>query len=169
MNEKIKLKLKNDVIWRVIDDFPDYEISNYGWVRSFGHILKNQLVRQYPHVMLSNQGKKGGRYVHRLVAQAFIPNPNNYETVDHIDFNPSNNFVNNLQWMTNIDNAGRHHRRCAKSQYLFVTPTGKKFRVRMRRINMDRSFDTEIEAAEYANKLIIEYGLNCPINIIQKV
>ena len=42
--------------------------------------------------------------IHRLVAEAYIPNPNNYGTVDHIDFDRSNNCVNNLQWMSRSEN-----------------------------------------------------------------
>ena len=43
-------------------------------------------------------------YTHRLIAETLIENPNNYETVDHIDNNKSNNNVNNLQWIAHGDN-----------------------------------------------------------------
>ena len=42
--------------------------------------------------------------IHRLVAEAYIPNPNNYETVDHIDSNKTNNCIKNLQWMNRKEN-----------------------------------------------------------------
>lgn len=58
----------------------------------------------YLMVCLCDNKKKENKYVHRLVAEAYIPNPNNYATVDHIDGNKLNNCVNNLQWMSIIDN-----------------------------------------------------------------
>lgn len=58
----------------------------------------------YLQVGLTKDGKRRMLKVHRLVAEAYIPNPNNYKTVDHIDSNRRNNCVNNLQWMTQRDN-----------------------------------------------------------------
>ena len=54
----------------------------------------------YLRVHLSKTGKNKKELVHRLVAQAFIPNPNNYEVVNHKDQNPSNNKIENLEWCT---------------------------------------------------------------------
>lgn len=51
-------------------------------------------------VYLAKNGKKYARQVHRLVAMAFIPNPNNYPFVNHLDGNPTNNNVWNLEWCT---------------------------------------------------------------------
>ena len=51
------------------------------------------------------------KYVHRIVAEAFVPNPNNYNVIDHIDDNPHNNRADNLQWCTySINNSKTHHR-----------------------------------------------------------
>ena len=49
-------------------------------------------------VSLNKNGKTKQHFIHRLVAQAFIPNPNNYPCVNHKDEKPSNNYVSNLEW-----------------------------------------------------------------------
>ena len=54
--------------------------------------------RGYEKIILSLNGKRYLKYIHRLVAEAFIPNPNNYKEVNHIDSDPSNNCVENLEW-----------------------------------------------------------------------
>lgn len=55
-------------------------------------------------ISLCKDGKRKGKFVHRLVAEAFIPNPKNLETVNHKDGNPLNNNVDNLEWLSNADN-----------------------------------------------------------------
>lgn len=60
--------------------------------------------RMYRCVYVKENGKQKGYYVHRLVAQAFIPNPENKPQVNHIDGNPSNNRLDNLEWVTESEN-----------------------------------------------------------------
>ena len=99
-------------VWKDIDGFPGYQVSDKGRVRSYinnrhdigdkSHILKpvsNEL--GYESVQL---GRRNRRSIHRLVAKAFIPNPNNYPLVRHMDDNPRNNKINNLRWGTQTDN-----------------------------------------------------------------
>lgn len=62
---------------------------------------------QYYVVNLCKGGKPYHKQVHRLVAEAFIPNPENFDTVDHIDCNGLNNCVINLRWMSREDNNKR--------------------------------------------------------------
>jgi hypothetical protein len=99
-------------IWRDIKSFPGYQVSNYGRVRSFinnrygvcdeWHILKPTINKHgYRSVCL---GRGNRRLVSRLVAEAFIPNPNNLPLVRHLDDDPSNNQVHNLAWGTQTDN-----------------------------------------------------------------
>ena len=58
----------------------------------------------YLYVNLSKNGKAKSYVIHRLVAEAYIPNPENLPQVDHIDNDKTHNYVNNLQWITNRDN-----------------------------------------------------------------
>lgn len=91
-----------------------YEVSNKGRVRSlmfWSNVHKKSYERikimkfgrnsqGYCTVVLSKNKVEKGMNVHRLVAEAFIPNPNKYKEVNHKDENPSNNCVENLEWCT---------------------------------------------------------------------
>lgn len=58
----------------------------------------------YPIISLSKNGKLKTKTIHRLVAETFIPNPNNYKVINHIDCDKTNNNVNNLEWCTQKHN-----------------------------------------------------------------
>lgn len=107
-------------IWRDIENFEGlYQVSNLGNVRSVDRVLKqrnrfsecNHFYRGivlkakksacgYYRVVLSKDYKSYNKSVHKLVAEAFITNPNNYPCVNHIDGNKENNNANNLEWCT---------------------------------------------------------------------
>jgi len=92
--------------WKIIEGYENYEVSNYGNVRNnyTDRVLKPNLCRGYHIIRTSKDGKVKKHYLHRLVANAFIENPNNKKQVDHIDNNRINNNVNNLRFCSNTEN-----------------------------------------------------------------
>jgi hypothetical protein len=92
-----------------IKDFSNYLIYPEGkvWVKEGTRgkrFLKVFYNKGYEYVTLINTNGRKHFQIHRLVAIAFIPNPNNYQIVNHKDNNPTNNNVDNLEWCTNIYN-----------------------------------------------------------------
>lgn len=92
------------VVWKNIINYEGvYTINNFGDIkRTYKNnkekILKHFIDGGYHRVCLCKNGQKQKFSVHRLVAQNFIPNPNNFPEVNHKDENKQNNFVGNLEW-----------------------------------------------------------------------
>lgn len=86
-------------------------------------------------VNLHKDGRQTTYRIHRLVAEAYLPNPNNYETVDHIDGDKSHNYTNNLQWMNSADNIRKGNNvkvKCADTGEVFesITSAAKYYNVK---------------------------------------
>lgn len=104
--------------WKSIKNYEGlYEVSSLGNVKSLprnttkGRILKQSKQAQgYRFVYLSKNGISKKHTIHRLVAQAFIPNPNNYPVINHKDGNVENNCVDNLEFCTQSHNIKEAYR-----------------------------------------------------------
>jgi len=93
--------------WRLISGYNNYEVSSHGRVRNniSDKVLKLcENKGGYFKVTLYKDGKKQTRVVHKLVAEAFIDNPNDKQYVDHIDNDRKNNYKSNLRWCSSQEN-----------------------------------------------------------------
>lgn len=129
----------NNELWKPISGYEGYyEVSNFGKVKSLSRVVKavshNKIITRktpekclkpiltgkdnaYLTVTLCKEGKCKPILLHRLVAEAFLPNPDNLPCVNHKDENPKNNCVDNLEWCTYAYNNsyGTRNERISKS------------------------------------------------------
>lgn len=172
--------LQQEREWRPIEGYEGlYEVSNLGEVRRLkkwnGHngysdckrpVIPSDNGHGYLIISLYWRNKRKNCYIHRLVAKAFIDNPNGYEQVNHIDYNTKNNHVSNLEWCTASQNQyhssiHRHGFRNTK------TNTGEKFItyrksrevyrviIRMKEYGAFKTFD---EAVRKRDQILEELG-----------
>lgn len=154
--------------WKIIQDFNHISVSNLGNVkntetnRQIGYKKKCGNLT-YIVIDVTKDSKKYTLKVHRLVALAFIPNPNNKEFVDHIDGNGQNNNIENLRWATNQEN--NRNQKLSKNNDLKVKgvqlrkDTGKyraRITINQKLINLG-NFDTLDEAIKARKKASCDY------------
>ena len=178
----------NNEIWKDIYELP-YEISNLGNVRRKADSKYKHKGKEYVAPYKNNKGymcinlymnSKVHKYqIHRLIAIFFIPNPNNLTDVNHIDGNPLNNAISNLEWCTHADNikhawntglvTNRHanasnKKRGGSSQYVGVSWSEQRkkwcthIRVHKKSIGLGR-YLTEVEAAKAYDNYVIANDL----------
>lgn len=97
--------------WVYIDGTDNYFVSSFGEVKHNDYVRKPTKDKDgYLQIGLIVNGKKTTRKIHRLVAQAFIPNPDKKPQINHIDGNKQNNCSDNLEWVTNSENQYHKYR-----------------------------------------------------------
>ena len=161
-------------IWKDIEDYEGlYQVSNLGRIKSLereviagrGHkkVIKKEKILHptdnsfgYLMIQLTKNGAQKNFLVHRLVAKAFIPNPNNYPEINHKDENKYNNCVENLEWCTKLYNMNYGTRK--KRQSETVTGGGNPMAKKVLCVTTGKVFDCTRDAREYA-------GLNGSDNI----
>lgn len=138
-------------IWKDIKGYEGfYQVSNLGRVKSFDRIVKSRFKTRvqkgiylkttdigggYLRCTLMVDKKKKQFFIHRLVAGAFIPNPENKPEIHHINHNPSDNCVDNLMWVTRKGQMDNHHNKqqsksalkYASSHYPSIVLNGIKY------------------------------------------
>lgn len=157
-------------IWKDIKGYENlYQVSNLGNVRSLDHIRKNgkdenkkclhkgKMLKPgiesigYKVVGLSKEGKSKSFRVHRLVAETFIDNPNNYKCINHKDENKLNNNVNNLEWCTIAynNNYGTKQERYKKN---IIKKIGRKINQYDLNENLIKTWDCIMDAERYLKR-----------------
>ena len=94
-------------IWKTINGYPNYMISSMGNVKNIktGKLLKTRIGNNgYYTITLSKKGEIKKKDIHRLIAIAFIPNPENKPEIDHINTDKIDNRIENLRWVTHKEN-----------------------------------------------------------------
>ena len=138
-------QLSDKTEWREVKEYNHYEVNQFGEIRHKirKKILKPRINNGYQYVNFKINGKNINFSVHRIVANAFIPNPNGYTEVNHKDYNRSNNCVDNLEWVSSSQN--KYH--------AFLKEENKKSRGKA--VNqytkegiLIKTFDTITEAAQ---------------------
>ena len=146
--------------WRPIEEFPGYTVNSQGKVRAIYFLDKSRCLkpilgkRGYYYVNLHKDGKSYSRYIHRLIAIAFLPNPENKSQIDHINRNCVDNRLENLRWVTPHEN----------SLNTDVGITGERYITCQWRVcvygHKPKCFKTKEEAIQYRNSLTNQDGIS---------
>ena len=184
--------------WKTIEINQNYEISNLGRIRNkrTNHILKPHTRPDgYCSVLVLTGFKKYSRvYIHRLVAKYFIPNPLNKPYINHKDFNPRNNCIDNLEWVTQSENNLWSKERISKAHigikrsevtlqryiqarirnsknpyptYIYKDKTGFRYKYRIKgKVVIDKHFKTLEEAIAFKNDYVAKMNENGELELL---
>lgn len=160
-------------VWKDISGYEGYyQVSTYGRVRGIDRIIKltrskmqlrkskilsqHKTRDQYVLAWLSKDSSSKGFSVHRLVAIAFLPNPNNLKEVNHKDLNKANNHVSNLEW---IDKAGNMNHAKANGAYANRVHGEKNQTSKLSNAAVIHIKRKEMSARQYAKLYSVSRGL----------
>jgi hypothetical protein len=150
-----------------IQDFCDYLIYKDGrvWSNTNNIFLKYGKTGGYLYVGLRNGGIKPiNKYIHRLIAEHYIPNPENKPEVDHIDRDKTNNRIENLRWVTrkeNQENRGLHKTNTSGHKYIYWDKSNKRWIFRIQgRNKKQRYFKTNIDYICYKFYYLLKINYN---------
>ena len=136
--------------WKPIKENPEYQVSSYGRVLGKRGYLKGGYNMDGRH-LVSIQGKS--YQVHRLVAEAFIPNPNNYAQVHHRDKDYTNNNVENLEWTDMKEHCKKHlGDKKAKRNSKTLTSQEQRRKEMKKKANHERYMKKREEMLEYSKR-----------------
>ena len=135
-----------------INGFPGYFVTEDGRVYSTKKGELRELVQNHNVYKRVSLGKGNTKNVHRLVAETFIPNPDNLPQVNHIDEDKYNNHVNNLEWVTASQNQ-RHSAHGKAKFYIIENKNGERFEV----LNLNKWCRYDREDKIHTGNLIATY------------
>jgi len=155
----------SEMDWKTIEGFDQYRIYQDGRVYSCRRkIVLKQLIHRdgYRFVILCKNKFRKHKRIHRLVAEHFIPNPENKPIVDHIDRDPTNNMIWNLRWVTPSEsnfNTGVQKDNKLGEKYIYVEKDTNRFVVQSHPHKIKKRFKTLEDAIKYRNEIGKELGL----------
>jgi len=136
--------------------FPDYLIYNDGrvWSKKYKKFLKQKKDNYYRIGIFNSNKKRKFKMIHRLIAEHYIPNPENKSEVDHINRDPSDNRLENLRWVDrqeNIENRGTFKNNTSGHKYIICDKSLKRWRFKKqgKGEGANRSFKTKIDCLCY--------------------
>jgi HNH endonuclease/NUMOD4 motif len=147
-------------VWKDIPGFQDYQISNLGRLRSriFRNNEKILCLQKDDRGYSRFRSKHGLIRIHKAVASAFLPNPDNKPEIDHINRDRSDNRLENLRWATRSENNlnRTHHLPQTQQHYIRTNHRlgGDTYRVMIKRLNINRSFKTLEEAVAFRDEVL---------------
>lgn len=174
--------LQDDEVWKDVKGYEGlYQVSNFGRVRSLSRTIGNRykrgirVVREqrilkpcqkdnyYLYVSLTKNRKRNNKYIHRLVADAFISKIDGKDVINHKDYDVTNNSADNLEWVTQKENVNHSIERmkhpknsklpsCTNEKYVGIRHG--KFRVCVTQLHIDKQFSTLDEAVAYRDSLL---------------
>lgn len=165
-------------IWKDIKGYEGlYQVSNLGNIKSFEFrnnrgifkrekILYKSTRSGYYTVNLCKNTIRKSKQVHRLVAEAFIPNPLNKKIVNHIDFDRKNNKVENLEWCSQKENVNWSRTRMCKRRKKPMTNTGERYIIFRKENN---TYRVCVDRKEYEPQKTLEDAIKLRDKILKEL